>query len=240
MTDRPHVLVVENESGAGPFLFEQWLRAAGVAVDLCRPHAGERLPGVVTEDGVIVLGGGMGAGDDHTASWLAPLRSLLAQAVNEGKAVLGICLGSQLLASACGGRVEPSRKGGELGLGTIELNDHGRRDRLFSGIASPVAAVQWHDDEVTRLPEGALLLASSERCEVQAYRIGDRAWGVQFHPEVTSAVLRGWADGETQLEAARQARLEEAIDEVAANETRLLESWRGFAERFAEVVSSRH
>ena len=126
MASPSHVLVVENESDAGPFMFEQWLAAADVAVEICRPYVGDPLPVAVRHDGLIVLGGEMGACDDHKAPWLAPLRTMLARAVSDNKAVLGICLGAQLLATACGGQVKPSRTGGELGLGTIELNDNGR------------------------------------------------------------------------------------------------------------------
>jgi GMP synthase (glutamine-hydrolysing) len=236
MADREHVLVVENEDGAGPEMFQQWLAAAGVAVELCRPYAGEPVPARLEHGGVMVLGGEMGACEDDRAPWLVPVRQLLAEATHNGLPVLGICLGAQMLATACGGRVEASRSGGELGLGQIELTDKAGGDRLFAGIASPAEVVQWHNDEITELPDGAIVLASSAACRVQAFRVGVRAWGVQFHPEVTSAVLRGWADAGGQMTSGRRRRLDSVIAEVAVAESRLFSCWQGLAERFAAVV----
>ena len=153
----------------------------------------------------MVLGGEMGACEDHRAPWLGQVRAMLAEATVNGQAVLGICLGAQMLAVACGGRVKPIAPGGEMGLGRIELTAEARSDRLFGPIASPAEAVQWHNDEVVQMPEGAVLLASSLACRVQAFRIGDRAWGVQFHPEVTGAVLRAWATAERPQQPPRRS-----------------------------------
>ena len=182
------------------------------------------------------LGGAMGACDDAAVPWLARVRSMLAEASSSRRPVLGICLGAQMLAAACGGKVEPSPSGGELGLGRIDLNDESRRDRLFAPMASPVEAAQWHDDEITELPAGAVLLGSSARCSVQAFRVADRAWGVQFHPEASGAVMQAWAEAEHSLPPARLRQVQLAISAVRAAEERLFEYWRGFAERFAAIV----
>ncbi|HKH88109.1 MAG TPA: type 1 glutamine amidotransferase [Acidimicrobiales bacterium] len=236
MPSRPSVLVVEHEKEAGPEMFEGWLSAAGMAVDVLRPYGGDVLPERVSHGGLMVLGGSMGACDDREVPWLPHVRTMLAEATARGLPVLGICLGGQMLAAACGGRVEPSPSGSELGLGRIDLNDEGRRDRLFEGMGSPVEAAQWHDDEITQLPKGAVLLGSSSRCEVQAFRLGDRAWGVQFHPEASGAVMQAWADAEDSLPPARQRQVEVAIAEVRAAEDRLFACWQGFAARFAAIV----
>ena len=236
MAARGPVLVVEHEHGAGPEMFGHWLGASGVAVEVCRPYAGDKLPARVERGGLMVLGGSMGACDDEDAPWLADVRTLLAEATSSGRAVLGICLGGQMLAVAGGGRVAPSPSGGELGLGKIELEDESRTDRLFGAMTSPLEAAQWHDDEITELPTGAVLLASSPGCAVQAFRLGDRAWGVQFHPEAGGAVMQAWADAEDSLPPERLRQMELAISEVRAAEDRLFGYWQGFAERFAEVV----
>ena len=236
MAARRGVLAIENEPGAGPEKFHEWLSDANLEVEICRPHAGDSVPRTLGHGGLLVLGGEMGAGDDHMAPWLAPVRSLLACATAGGRPVLGICLGAQLLAAACGGLVEPSTSGGELGLCTIDLNEQSRVDALFGGLDSPALTVQWHVDEITRLPPRAVLLASSPRCAVQAFRIGTCAWGVQFHPEVSASVLRSWASAAAPSPARRE-EIEEVIAQVAAAEHRLFESWRGLAERFAAVVS---
>jgi GMP synthase (glutamine-hydrolysing) len=230
------VLVVENQDDAGPERFGSWLTAAGIELELCCPHAGDSVPERLERGGLIVLGGDMGAADDHRAPWLAKVRRLLARSVADARPVLGICLGAQLLAKACGGRVELSRSGGEIGLGKIDLNHEAASDRLFEAVASPVQAVQWHNDEITELPEDAVLLGSSTHCRVEAYRIGVCSWGVQFHPEVDISVLRAWARAEGAASPERRQQIERAIDEVAAAESRLLAGWRSFAERFATIV----
>ncbi len=230
------VLVVEHEPDAGPEMFGEWLAAAGVAVDVCRPYAGDELPERVDHGGLMVLGGSMGACDDHEAPWLAEVREMLAEATGAGRPVLGICLGAQMLAAACGGRVEPHPTGGELGVVKIDLNDEARRDPLFASIASPAESVQWHVDEITELPPGAVLLASSPSCAVQAFRLGVRAWGVQFHPEAGGSVMQAWADSEGQLPPERMRRVELAIAEVRDAERRLFGCWQGFADRFAAIV----
>ncbi|MGA3217371.1 MAG: type 1 glutamine amidotransferase [Acidimicrobiales bacterium] len=191
------VLVVENEPDAGPEMFQHWLSGAGLRVELWRPYAGHVLPSRLEGAGLLVLGGEMGALDDDKAPWLAQVRAMLEEATAQGRPVLGICLGAQMLAAACGGRVEPARSGGELGLDRIELNDEAHRDRLFAGIAPPVEVVQWHNDEITELPPGAVLLASSPRCAVQAFRIGERAWGVASVASAETrlfALWRGFAE----------------------------------------------
>jgi GMP synthase-like glutamine amidotransferase len=236
MTSSERVLVIEHEHDAGPEMFRQWLTAAGVTVEVCRPYAGDALPERVDHGGLLVLGGSMGARDDHKAPWLAHVRAMLAEATAQGRPVLGICLGAQMLAAACGGRVEPSQSGGEIGLGRIVLNDEARRDPLFGGMQSPVQAAQWHLDEITELPAGAVLLGSSPRCRVQAYRLGSCAWGVQFHPEVSGAVLEAWVETDRELPPERLHQMELAIAEVRACESRLFGCWKRFAGRFAAVV----
>jgi GMP synthase (glutamine-hydrolysing) len=230
------LLVVENEPDAGPAMFQPWLDSSGVGVDICRPYAGDDIPAFVEHDGLLVLGGEMGANDDHKAPWLGKLKTTLELTTDRGLPVLGVCLGAQLLAAACGGSVEASPSGGELGLGRVDINGAGRRDRLLGGIPSPAEAVQWHRDDITRLPTGAVSLASSPLCPVQAYRIGLRAWGVQFHPEANGELVQAWADAENDAPSVRQLQLERAVAEVRSAENRVLPNWQHFAGQFAAVV----
>jgi GMP synthase-like glutamine amidotransferase len=230
------VLAIEHEPGAGPEMFGLWLSDLGVQIDVCRPYAGDVLPERIEQGGLMALGGSMGACDDEDAPWLPRVRTLLAEATARGRPVLGICLGAQMLAVALGGRVQPSRSGGELGLRKIDLNDESQKDPLFVGMSSPAEAAQWHDDEITELPNRAVLLASSATCRVQAFRAGERSWGVQFHPEASGAVMQAWADAERALPPARLKAVELAIEEVAEAEDRLFDQWRAFAERFARIL----
>jgi len=174
------------------------------------------VPTSVEGDALVVLGGPMGAYDDEDAPWLPATRALLATAVDDGVPTLGICLGAQLLAVAAGGEVQRGSSGPELGLGTVDVPTG---DQLLTAGTMPV--VQWHYDTVTRLPDGAELLASSAAYAVQAFRVGDVAWGLQFHVEATVDMVRDWAESDgvdgSVVDAVRDAddALRSAGDEVA-------------------------
>jgi GMP synthase-like glutamine amidotransferase len=209
-------LVVQHTAHEGLGWLLEWLPAAGLDVHPIHPYLGHRVPPSVEGDALVVLGGPMGAYDDDDAPWLPATRALLATAVDDGVPTLGICLGAQLLAVAAGGEVQRGSSGPELGLGTVDVPTG---DVLLTAGTMPV--VQWHYDTVTRLPDGAELLASSATYAVQAFRVGDVAWGLQFHVEATEAMVRDWAhaDGvdEAVADAVRgaDAALRSAGDEVA-------------------------
>jgi len=146
------------------------------------------MPDVSTAAGLIFMGGPMSANDD-----LAYLRHEIAcirQAVDRGQPVLGVCLGSQLLAKALGARVyKNSAK--EIGWFDVELTDSGRRDPVLSGLDSPETVFHWHG-ETFDLPDGADWLAYSEQCRHQAFRVGSITYGLQFHLEVTPEMIADW------------------------------------------------
>ena len=209
-------LVVQHTAHEGLGNLLEWLPAAGLDVHPIHPYLGHRVPPSVEGDALIVLGGPMGAYDDAEAPWLPATRALLSTAIDDGVPTLGICLGAQLLAVAAGGEVQKGGAGPELGLGSVDVPFG---DELLSAGSMPV--VQWHYDAVTRMPAGAQLLASSEAYQVQAFRVGDVAWGLQFHVEATEQMVREWAqaDGvdDSVADAVRFAdgALRSAGDEVA-------------------------
>ena len=206
------LLVVLHEDDAGPGR----LTAHLPELDVRRPHAGEPLPADLTGfAGLLVLGGAMGAMDDDVAPWLPATRRLLAEGVERGLPTLGICLGAQLLAAATGGRVERGTAGLEVGLVPIRCLPQAADDALLGPVAAlttatgaasragQVAVPQWHQDAVTVLPAGAVLLASGDRYPHQAFRLGSCAWGLQYHPEVTLADFGEWmASGHGAVRAA--------------------------------------
>ncbi len=131
----------------------------------------------------------MQAWDEERLPYLGRQRAFLREAVEEGVPVLGICLGGQLLARALGAEVRPAERL-EAGWLEIEATPEAAGDALLAHLRAPVGVYQWHTD-VFDLPDGAVRLARSEQSENQAFRYGERAWGLQFHPEVDAAALRG-------------------------------------------------
>lgn len=140
--------------------------------------------------GLVVLGGSMNADDIANHPFLADEIKWIRQAVSEEVPVLGICLGSQLLAKALGGRVYPNSVK-EIGWYPIELTEEGAEDTLFFDSSPTERVFQWHGDTFD-LPEGAVLLARGNGCPHQAFRYGPTAYGLQFHIEVTEPMIEEW------------------------------------------------
>ncbi|MFL5968428.1 MAG: type 1 glutamine amidotransferase [Gaiellaceae bacterium] len=141
--------------------------------------------------GVLVFGGAMHADQDLHHPWLREENLFLERLLHLHKPVLGICLGAQLLAKAAHAPVHPSDEP-EIGWYRVELTDDGADDPVLGKLPSEFDAFQWHY-YTHGLPSGAVELARSRVC-TQAFRLGDSAWGVQFHPEVTLAQIEGWMD----------------------------------------------
>lgn len=212
-----------------------WLIAAGLTLDIRDLEAGDPLPdGLDGFDGLLVLGGEVGANDDARAPWLARVRALLREAVSGELPTLGVCLGAQLLAVANGGRVEPNRDGPEIGAQLIAKRAASANDPLFGPLPITPDVIQWHYDAITALPPGALQLAASPGCDMQAFRLGRLAWGIQFHIETTPDVVRAWAAADAQaLEGYDVQRLLSRTDSVHDD---LAEVWQPFAAAFADIV----
>jgi GMP synthase-like glutamine amidotransferase len=227
-------LVVQHAAHEGLGWFQEWWPAVGLDVHPIHPYLGHRVPRSVEGDALVVLGGPMGVYDDDGASWLPAVRELVASAVDDGVPTLGLCLGAQLLAVACGGTVGRGDLGPELGYGEVDvLADD---DALL--LPGPMPVVQWHFDEVTELPGSAVLLASSDRYRVQAFRVGEVAWGLQFHVETTLPMVADWArnDAAAVREAQRRAP-EDLVAEVAGHESALTAAGEALAHRFAAIIT---
>lgn len=210
----PRLLVVESDRSAGLGRLAAPLSRGlpGMLLDVVRPYPGHprRSAAVPTSpagySGVIVLGGHMAAWDDEAAPWLPATRRLLRTAVQDRVPALGICLGAQLLALATGGQVRRGQSGPEIGLRQVELLACAAQDRLLGGVPvderSRFRSVQWHRDAIT-LPPDAVPLAVGALYPHQAFRVGECAWAVQFHPEVTLHDFDAWvADGAEDLRVA--------------------------------------
>ena len=208
------VLVIQHAAWEGPGLIGRALDERGIgwrSTTVLDEHDPD-LPDVGSLAGLVVMGGGMGALDDHTHPGLAAERRLLAEATAAGVPVLGICLGMQLLAVALGAQLHTAH-GEEIGFAPVSLTGAGLRDQHLYPLtvdASPDPEVlHWHGDAVTA-PEGATVLASTPLTPVQAFRLGS-AVGLQFHLELDGADLDAWLTqpemaAETSAAAAAQMR----------------------------------
>jgi GMP synthase (glutamine-hydrolysing) len=221
----PRVLVVRNAERSPLGRLAPWLEEDGLAVV---EVTGEEVPaGSEGYDAVVLLGGGLLPDDDDHAPWLPAERALTRDAVARGVPLLGICLGAQVLALAEGGVVRGDHGRPERGSCRVSLLPEAKGDPLLAGMPEEVRFIQNHRDQITELPPHAVRLATSEACPIQAFRVGERAWGVQFHPEAGAARLDRWDEAalaEAGLDlAALRADAERAEPESAAN-ARLLTS----------------
>jgi GMP synthase-like glutamine amidotransferase len=234
----PSCLVVQHVEPEGPYAIGDALAAAGVVVDIRRVYAGERLPSDVADfDGVVVMGGPMAAHSDRGFPTRQAEITLLADSIRRGVPTVGVCLGAQLLALAGGGRVFPGASGPEVGFAPIHLTDQAADDPLFGTLPDQLTVLHWHGDTFD-IPPGSAHLAASSRYRAQAFRIGARAWGLQFHLEVDERAVAAFLDAFGQ-DALRAGTTPKVIEEEsrAALEALMPHGGRVLT-RFADLVAT--
>lgn len=192
------VLVLQHIACEPPGVFEDVLRERAATLHRVELDEGDTLPDWRSYDAIVAMGGPMSVNDDEELPWLADEKRLIAQAVRAGKPYWGVCLGVQLLASALGAPVYRGHAP-EVGLLPVELTHEGRADPVLGALRSGLVTLQWHGDTFD-LPEGAVRLARSSAYENQAFRF-DRAYGLQFHLEVSGEMAREWAEVPAYVEA---------------------------------------
>jgi GMP synthase (glutamine-hydrolysing) len=168
------------------------IRAAGVELDERRLRAGEPLPSLSEVDGLLSLGGDQSVRDIARDPMLTAEAALLREAVEAGVPVFGVCLGAQLLAHALGGSVArlPRRM---VQWAPITVLEAAHGDPVTGALPAGSVALHWNEDGFEP-PPGAVELLARVGAGAEAFRYGDRAWGVQFHPEVTPDIVRDWAE----------------------------------------------
>ena len=234
-------LVVENDPTDDARRLGDWLVEGGLNLDVLRAHEGAKIPDDLDGyAGLVVLGGEQDAfaAADGTpgAPWFPALERLLRKAVRERVPTLGVCLGGQLLATALGGTVERSSAGPEIGALLVARRDVADTDPLFARVPFAPDVFQWHQDEITELPAGAVLLAASTNYPHQAFRHGDAAWGLQFHIECDIEMLADWARSEVGTLAELGIDPIDLLEACDARMADVEEVWKPFAERFAELA----
>ncbi len=186
------ILVLQHIAIEHPGILRDFLARDGVAWDAVELDAGAPIPDLRGYDALWVMGGPMDVWQEAEHPWLVPEKQAIREAVLERRMpYLGLCLGHQLLGAALGGRVGKMAEP-EVGILDIEVTEAGRRDPIFAGSADRFPALQWHGAEVAEPPPGAAVLARSPLCAVQAMRVGDRAYGLQYHVELTADTVRAW------------------------------------------------
>ena len=217
-------IVHEADAGAGVF------GVGGAELETWVPSATPP-PSTEAIDAIMVFGGSMHVDQDDEHPWLTPEKAFLREQLERGTPILGVCLGSQLLAEAAGASPHRSPEP-EIGWYDIEITEAGASDPVIGPLAPSIELFEWHH-YVAPLPPGAVELARTPAC-VQAFRIdGKPAWGLQFHAEVTRENLWSWLDGWDNAEAVNTSFDPERIR--AASEQRIEEQnqvGRGIAERF--------
>jgi GMP synthase (glutamine-hydrolysing) len=235
------LLVVVPSDTDPPTRLGEWLREAGLELDERRLSTGDPLPADLTGvDGLLVLGGPQSSLDaEEVSPELTGVRHLLGQAVAADVPTLAVCLGAQLLAQVGGGSTRVGEDGPEVGATLVAKRDAADADPLFGPLPLSPDVLQWHHDEIDRLPAGATLLASSPSYPHQAYRIGEHVYGLQFHIEPDEALIRRWAESDPVGVASSGSDVATICARAAAVQPDLAEVWAPFADRFAHLVRSR-
>jgi GMP synthase (glutamine-hydrolysing) len=232
-------LAIVHQRDAGPGAFTEAFSAEGVELDYWYRAESDHPPHELGDYGaVLTFGGAMHIDQEDEHAWIASEKALLTEMLESGMPLLGVCLGSQLLAAAAGGEVRRAREP-EIGWYEVEVTAEGTEDPLIAPLAPRFDAFEWHSYEFS-LPPTAIALAHSPTC-LQAYRVGPVAWGIQFHAEVSAADAESWIDDYRSDEDA--LRIELDSEALRAQTRDRIAGWnelgRALCERFLAVASVR-
>ena len=228
------VIAAVHQDDAGPVVFGEVVRELGHELVEWRPADGSPPNGA---DAALVFGGAMHVDQEDKHPWLRPEREWIASLLDADVPMLGVCLGAELVAEVAGWEITrlPSP---EIGWHEVELTDAGREDALLSSVPARFPAFQWHS-YAAQPPEGAGVLAVNPAC-AQAYRVTERAWGIQFHAEVDTATIEHWLEDGKDDEDVREVALD--IDAVRERTRREIAGWnelgRSLCARFLSVAES--
>ncbi|MEM9499029.1 MAG: type 1 glutamine amidotransferase [Pseudomonadota bacterium] len=226
-----HILVLQHERVEHPGIFRDFLKEDGHTWDAVELDEGEALPELDAYDALWVMGGPMDTWQEDEHPWLREEKAFIRDAVAErGVPFLGLCLGHQLLADALGGTVAPS-KTPEIGIMDVQLTEAGASGVLFDGLPERFKCLQWHSAEVTALPEGSIVLATSPECAVQAMKWGTRAYSMQFHIEIEPDTVQVWSEIEEYSGALEKALGPGSLAKFEAEAAAHMDNFNTMAER---------
>ncbi len=211
--------MIENDPGQGLGRAGDWLAEAGMGFDVVRPHAGDPVPkSAGGHEGLIALGGGRGE------DWDEELTGLLECAVADSTPVFALGASARMLAAAFGGASEPTDRAN--GPRMLAKRDAAGFDLLFGPAPMTLDVIRRGERELTALPETATLLAASPYGSLEAFRIGEAAWGVQSHFELAPDQLAAFGDFD-----------DEALDQARGVDPHIVETWRPIMQRFARIAA---
>jgi GMP synthase-like glutamine amidotransferase len=234
------ILVLQHSSLDHPGIMRRYMAEDGIAWDPIDVFAGERVPPLRDYDALLVMGGPQQTDQEAAHPWLVAEKEFIRRAVlEESKPVLGICLGSQLIAEVMGGRVGPMELP-EIGVLDIETTAEAAGDALLEGLAVPAKTLQWHLHGVMDLPPGAQHLMHSRAWKNQAFRVGRLAYGLQFHMELSADMVlavEAYPEYVAALEAQHgEGALKRLVDDTERNAGKMDRSMRHIFDNFLSLT----
>jgi GMP synthase (glutamine-hydrolysing) len=235
---RKPVLIVQHAPHEHPAALLRALESQGILTHWIHPYLGDDYPEPDEVAGIVSLGGPMGANDEAEHSWILREMDLFRRSVELELPIVGICLGAQILARSLGGRVEKHAKA-EVGWFPVQLNAKGIADPVIGAAGPSPTVYHWHLDTFYP-PKGATLLASSRVTERQAYRIGEKIYGFQFHPEADHQLVLEWlaVEGMDQdIEAVQKEHGTETVQDSSTQRSHALRGEKGSLKITAAIAS---
>lgn len=218
-----------------PGIILQWAQEQGHSLTHTRFYNQEPLPAVEELDWLIIMGGPMNIYEEEQYPWLSAEKELIRQAIEAGKVVLGICLGSQLIADVIGGKVTANPQP-EIGWFPVRWNAEAQEHPLFGVFPGEAEVFHWHYDTFSVLPPEAQVLAASDGCARQAYVYRDRVIGLQFHLENTVEMLHGYiAQGGGEMKRSLYVQTPEEVTDRLGHVEHNQQMMRNFLTRLEQL-----